>query len=172
MDNNIATLLSNLIAVDQGLRKNKIFSETLMQKFDHISTDVIKALVDKFGLPTPENVGVEAARYFIVLLIHTFDMSYVSTLSNTPEFRRVDYNKTDLAILKDRILLFKGKKQCFGTVVTTKKDKKGKFVTKPLPIEDDKNVDKRRQKYGLPPLADYIKVSEETFNNFIKGKPK
>jgi len=156
MDNNIATLLSNLIAVDQGLRKNKIFSETLMQKFDHISTDVIKALVDKFGLPTPENVGVEAARYFIVLLIHTSDMSYVSTLSNTPEFRRVDYNKT----------------QCFGTVVTTKKDKKGKFVTKPLPIEDDKNVDKRRQKYGLPPLADYIKVSEETFNNFIKGKPK
>lgn len=172
MDNNIATLLSNIIAVDQWLRKNKVFSESLIQKFDGVSTDIIKALVEKYGLPTPENVGVEAARYFIVLLIHTVDMKYAIKLSNTPEFKKATYSKTVLAILRDRILLFQGKKQCFGMVVKAKKDESGRFVAKPLPIRDEKNVDKRRKEFGLSPLVDYIKMSEEGFNNIPKNKPK
>jgi len=172
MYNNIATLLTNIIAIDQELRKNKIFGASLMRKFDCVSTDIIKALVDKFGLPAPENVGAKAAKYFIVLLIHTTDMKYVSKLSKSPEFKKVDYDKTDLAILEDRILLFEGKKQCFGTVIETKKDKNGNLVTKPRPTKDEKNVDKRRKEYGLSPLADYLKSSEEIFKRFLQDKPE
>jgi len=143
-----------------------------MHKFDKVSAEIIEAIVNKFGLPTPENVGAEAANNFIVLLIHSTNKAYVHKLSNSLKFKKVPYEKTKLAILKDRMLLYKGKKQCFGTVVETKTSGSGRLITKPLPIKDEENVDKRRKAYGLSPLADYLKASEETFKNFFQNKSK
>ncbi|MBU1970447.1 hypothetical protein KJ605_01585 [Patescibacteria group bacterium] len=172
MDTSITSLLNNLVAVDQCLRKNKEFSISLMHKFDEMSTEIIKVLVHKFGLPTPENVGTEAAKNFIVLLIHTSDIKYASKLARSRKFKETNYNKTELAILIDRILLHEGKKQRFGTVIETKKDKSGRYITKPLPIKDVKSVDKRRKESGLPPLVDYLKSSEEIFKSVLANKPK
>jgi hypothetical protein len=69
----------------------------------------------------------------------------------------------DLALLTDRVRLYEGKPQLYGTQV---KNVNGKFIF--APIEDEPNVDKRRALYGLPPLSEYL----ETLNEFYRMKNK
>lgn len=57
-----------------------------------------------------------------------------------------------LAYLDDRIRTFEGRPQLYGTQFDW--DENG--LMSPLPIEDEKNVDKRRTSVGLPPLAETI----------------
>ena len=65
-----------------------------------------------------------------------------------------DISKTNIAYLKDRVLVNNGKKQLFGTQFYT--NKKGIFG--PRPIKDIKNLNKRRKEYGLPPFSEYKKL--------------
>lgn len=52
----------------------------------------------------------------------------------------------------DRVLTQQGKKQLYGTQFDTADGK-----CEPLPIEDPANVDRRRARAKMPPLADYTK---------------
>ncbi|HEY8505435.1 MAG TPA: DUF6624 domain-containing protein, partial [Gemmataceae bacterium] len=65
-----------------------------------------------------------------------------------------------LAYLTDRVRVNTGRKQLFGTQMTWES---GKLA--PKPIEDAARVDQRRAEYGLPPLADYLRRSEEAMRN-------
>ena len=56
----------------------------------------------------------------------------------------------DNALLADRVLLAKGKKQRFGTQFTGFGDH-----MQMEPLEDPPHVDQRRARLGLSPLADY-----------------
>ena len=58
-----------------------------------------------------------------------------------------------LALLEDRVALRKRKKQIYGSQIGRDNDTKLYYV---LPLEDPDNVDKRRAKVGLEPLADYV----------------
>ncbi|MFI5201009.1 MAG: DUF6624 domain-containing protein, partial [Candidatus Kapaibacterium sp.] len=57
-----------------------------------------------------------------------------------------------LAMLEDRILVFSGKKQIYGTQFDW--DKNG--VLNPFPIEHLGDVDSRRKQVGLPPLSETV----------------
>ncbi len=52
----------------------------------------------------------------------------------------------------DRVLTQQGKKQLYGTQFDTSNGK-----CEPLPIEDADNVDERRTRAGMMPLAEYTK---------------
>jgi hypothetical protein len=55
--------------------------------------------------------------------------------------------------------LHQGKKQLYGSGFEFKD---GKLVMNP--VEDPKNLEKRRAKIGLPPLAEYMKMMGELYH--------
>ena len=65
----------------------------------------------------------------------------------------------DYANFVDRLRLHQKKKQLYGSGFEFKD---GKMVLSPT--EDMKNLEKRRAKIGLPPLAEYIRVMKETYH--------
>jgi hypothetical protein len=69
--------------------------------------------------------------------------------------------------LTDRVLVGEGKKQLYGTQLSTKD---GKLT--PQPIEDETNVDVRRKEAGLQPLAEYIKFVEGMYKVKEPAKEK
>jgi len=65
-----------------------------------------------------------------------------------------DANPADIAYVHDKLLMHSGKKQLYGTQIAFN-EKKG--INDVYPIEDEANVDERRAKVGLGPLADALK---------------
>lgn len=63
-----------------------------------------------------------------------------------------EINPLDTAYLSDRIAVFEGRAQIFGTQFDW--DEHGQLS--PAPIADPANVDERRASVGLPPIADVI----------------
>jgi hypothetical protein len=59
-----------------------------------------------------------------------------------------------MAYLTDRVRVAEKQKQVYGTQFED---------LEPFPIEDEANVDKRRQQVGLPPLAEYRKSIEAMY---------
>ena len=63
-------------------------------------------------------------------------------------------NPTDVAYIHDKVLMHQGKKQLYGTQIAFN-EKKG--INDVYPIQDEANVDTRRAKVGLEPLAEALK---------------
>ena len=75
----------------------------------------------------------------------------------------------DLAFLEDRVALRHGKKQIYGSQVNS--DSLGSFLA---PLRHPENVDKRRTKMGLAPLAGYLESCYLAWNpeNYKKQLPE
>ena len=67
-----------------------------------------------------------------------------------PEFKKLadigEADKVECAMMEDRLLMLKGKKQIYGTQATVFREDKKVAI---WPIEDPKNVNERRQKIGF-----------------------
>lgn len=74
-------------------------------------------------------------------------------------FENKDLPPMDYANFIDRLRLHQSKKQLYGGSFDFKD---GKLVMSPT--KNLKNLDKRRAKIGLPPLAEYIKVMKEMYH--------
>jgi hypothetical protein len=61
---------------------------------------------------------------------------------------------SSLALLEDRVALGQGKRQIYGSQISTDMATKLYYVR---PLEDPDNVDERRKSVGLQPLAEYVK---------------
>ena len=61
---------------------------------------------------------------------------------------------SDLAMLKDRILVKQGKKQMYGTQLIYDENL-GSYVVEPLVYPE--SVDERRAVVGLPSMSEYLK---------------
>ncbi len=112
-------------------------------------------ILDQSGWPKQSVVGERAALSAFLVLQHAgFDLQrqYLSLVRSAAEAGEVKLNW--LALLEDRVLVGEGKKQLFGTQLRGQKDVEGLQLE---PIEDESNVDERRAKMGLGPLADYLK---------------
>jgi hypothetical protein len=69
----------------------------------------------------------------------------------------------ELCSLADRVLVAEGKPQVYGTQAKAPGRLWKGHEPVPEPIEDERNVDKRRAEVGLPPLADYLKMMKEMY---------
>lgn len=61
---------------------------------------------------------------------------------------------SNLALFEDRILMREGKKQLYGSQVVVDAKTGNKYL---FPLEDPDNVDERRKKVQLNPIAEYLK---------------
>lgn len=126
-------------------------------------SNLVYFLFKEDKIPTYSLVGKEASNAFLLIINHIYDKL---TKRNLKSLYKEAINK-EIGIeyyimIHDRWLIQKGKKQLYGTQVghIVEYDKKGNMVYGKgffSPIEDEKNVNKRRMELGLPTIEEYAK---------------
>jgi hypothetical protein len=146
----------------------KIFLEQTgkMSAVDQKNRARLKQVVDKHGWPGKSVVGKDGAHAAWLLVQHADgDLAFQKRcLSLMQAATKGDVEPQDIAYLTDRILVAQRKKQRYGTQL---QQRGGRFT--PQPIEDEGNVDKRRAKVGLPPLAEYLTAAQAEYDK-LSGK--
>lgn len=111
----------------------------------------LKAIIREYGWPTERLVGVDGAKAAHRIAHHSI---------NHPEFMREcrdlldqasargEVPRSQFAYIDDRIRVYEGKPQRFGT-----QWRGGPNGLEPCPLEDSAHVDQRRAELGLPSLA-------------------
>ena len=126
---------------------------------DSINMNLVEAIIEKVGYPTKTMVGDSLKHVAALVIMHNpkRQSKYVNTIWSAA--RNGDILLTDAATLEDRVLMFAGKNQKYGTQMkydTISIDKKSGTVNTQLriwPIENAKIVDSLRASIGLYPLS-------------------
>ena len=127
-------------------RQNELDSRN-QQRLDEI--------VKQYGWPKRSVFGEEASSVAFSIVQHAeldYQKKYFPLIKEA--VAQKEARESDLAILQDRILTREGKKQIYGTQVRLNQKTE---LMELYPIEDEENVDARRAKIGLEPLAQYLK---------------
>lgn len=116
----------------------------------------LEEIIRRNGWPGKSLVGEDAGKAAFLILQHT-DLTrqekYLPLLKEAA--KKGDARAADVAMLEDRVLVRRGKKQIYGTQVHSGHETGGKLVL--APIEDEEHVDERRKSVGLMPLGEYLK---------------
>lgn len=109
-----------------------------------------KRIIKEKGLPTISMVGKFSSIQFFLPIQHSINKSKYYKLVKKA-WEKGDYDSISYAMLTDRVLMEDDEKQIYGTQFTKRSDDKkypDKFVL--WPVEDFKNVNKRRKEMGFP----------------------
>jgi hypothetical protein len=151
----LAEYIIELAKVDQGARSLRFEKPELVKgipnylvyAIDGVNNMRIKKIISDFSYPTQKLIGKRAMDSFYILAQHQdFDLELQKEC-----LRHCDFQPEYMAHLTDRVLVNSEKKQIYGTQFH--RDKKMNLV--PRPIEDIKNLDKRRKSVGLDSFKDY-----------------
>lgn len=134
-----------------------------MIEIDRKNTARMKEILDKQGWPGKSLVGDDGAHAAWLLVQHAdkdhdFQKRCLKLLARAA--KAGEASAADHAYLTDRVLVAEKKKQLYGTQFRTVDGK-----MEPYPIEDEKNVDRRRKEVGLPSLAEYRKTLEKVYQS-------
>lgn len=169
--------LLKMFKEDQDIRMKFIKSPSLDaadvrkgEKIDRKNTARMREIIAKHGWPGKSLVGEDGANAAWLLVQHAdhdheFQKRCLKLLERVVKTREA--SPTDLAYLTDRVLVAENKKQVYGTQF---READGKL--EPQPIEDEKNVDRRRKEVGLPSMAEYRKVMEKMYKPKAKKNEK
>jgi hypothetical protein len=121
---------------------------------DEADTKRLAEILDKYGFPGVELVGVDATRDFIVMLVHSPSLALQKRALPDVEraARRKEIPPDDFAMLTDDVLDHEGRPQLYGTNF--------KFVEGRVALDttqDPSRLDERRRKLGLAPIRDYAR---------------
>ncbi len=130
-------------------------SVEFMAYIDSCNLVEVTGLIDKYGWPGKHFVG-GSGNLAIFLVIQHADLAiqekYFPLLEKS--VAEEESSPSHLALMKDRILMRQGKKQIYGSQVVFNKETGAQEFYQ---IEDEVNVDIRREKVGLEPLKNYAK---------------
>ena len=116
----------------------------------------LEEIIKQNGWPGKSLVGGEANKAAFLILQHSdlaHQEKYLPLLKEAA--KKGEARPADVAMLEDRVLVRKGKKQIYGTQVHSGPDTGGKMVLDS--IEDEEHVDERRASVGLMSLKEYLK---------------
>ncbi|GAA79787.1 hypothetical protein HHE94_01825 [Pseudoalteromonas arctica] len=139
-----------------------------MMKIDESNTGKLKAIIKKHHWVTRDLVGVKGVGAAFLVIQHSPDVAF--KVKMLPYLKQSYLNGEgvsgqQVALLTDRALIAQGKKQIYGTQADVSE---GKVVFSP--IEDETNVDKRREEMNMPSLDFYLKIMEKMYG--IKEHPE
>jgi hypothetical protein len=128
---------------------------------DHANTEWLKGIIAERGWPKKSEVGKEAASNAWLLAQHAdadpmFQLQVLRLME--PLVPQGEVSQQNYAYLYDRIMLKVAGKQRYGTQATCVG---GHFV--PQPLEDEASLDRLRGEVGLPPIAEYMELMENTY---------
>ncbi|PKG76825.1 hypothetical protein CXF86_01775 [Shewanella sp. GutCb] len=139
-----------------------------MMKIDESNTGKLKAIIKKHYWVTKDLVGVKGVGAAFLVIQHSPDVAF--KVKMLPYLKQSYLNGEgvsgqQVALLTDRVLIAQGKKQIYGTQADVSEGK-----VEFSPIEDETNVDKRREEMKMPPLDFYLKIMEKMYG--IKEHPE
>jgi hypothetical protein len=144
-----------LLKADQAVRQKEGFDAKKMEKADRETAMPLRAIFERYGVPTYDMVGVDAAKGFFVMVQH-----------QAPEFRQavlpklksnVDAGQGDggtYAMVYDRTQRDGGKKQFYGEQLECSP---GRSLSE-APIDDESTVNMRRAQLGLFRMEIYARL--------------
>jgi hypothetical protein len=125
-----------------------------MGKKDSINRVKVKGILGQYGWLSIDEIGERANLAIFLVIQHSDSLTQVTYL---PVMRQAvkdgKAKASDLALLEDRVLCIQGKPQLYGSQVRVLRT--GKYTL--FPIQDERNVNKRRAEVGLEPLEVYAR---------------
>ena len=130
-----------------------------LTEIDSRNTNRMREIVEQYGWPGKSIVALDGADAAWLLVQHAdagleFQKECLELI--TQAAREGEASWQNVAYLTDRVLVAEGKKQLYGTQIDMSS---GEPV--PFPIEDEGEVDQRRESVGLGPLEDYLRFFKE-----------
>ncbi len=156
----VSQKLLNMLKTDELLRKSLLMSGTLNDDYDkeieklHIkNSKELEEIIDTYGFPTNDQYAKEVVDAAWKIYQHSisrpdFMRKVLNILQKLAEEGKIE--KALVAKTIDRIRVFEGKKQIYGTNFDW--DENG--ALNPTPIEDPDNVDKLRMSMGLESISE------------------
>lgn len=170
MNNQLRDELLERVEKEQSLRaewmnrKNDEQFAEYIAEIDAQNTSWLEKVIEQYGLPGHSLVGEDGVNAVFLIIQHSLNLEFqrkcLALMKLTVD--EGEANAIHLAYLTDRVRMREGKRQYYGTQGQNQFD----GVIVPAPIEDEQNVDERRMKIGLEPIADYFK----NMNEFYKTK--
>ena len=155
-----------LAAEDGRVRAELVAEGTLfdgyhprMEAVHRSNAAYLAAAIDRHGWPGAALVGADGADAAWLIAQHAigepaFQRRCLAALETAAE--RGDVPRCQPAMLEDRIRVFEGRAQRYGTQLTVTDD----GMLSPHPIEDPDGVEARRRAVGLEPLAERLAKAE------------
>lgn len=161
--------LGEMISEDQQARVEAIRAKgeerkKLMKKVSSVDAKnlvELKKVFLRFGFPNVKMVGRDGVSTVFLLVQHAdadpaFQRHALELAKPLMKSRQL--SKQQYAYLTDRVRLADGKKQLYGTQVSTKGNK-----AEPLPVEGPEHLDSRRASMNLGAEKDYLKAIEAQY---------
>ncbi|RZS93237.1 DUF6624 domain-containing protein [Aquimarina brevivitae] len=142
-------LLQKIYESDQGMRSGE---QQLDQDVDRQNLVMVISIIEKCGMPTLAQVNQLQMTAIWLVFQHADNANrkkYLPLLEKAAA--NGDLQATNIAMMKDRILMMDGEPQLYGTQVT---QKKGEFVL--YDLANPETVNKRRAAIGFGPLEAYL----------------
>lgn len=148
-----------MVARDQHLREDLIRRGVLYDgyhpemEFIHAQNATrLKEILSEHGWPIPALVGDDGAEAAWLVVQHAigdppFQRQCLRLLQNAADCGGVPLWQA--AMLEDRIRMFEGKPQMYGTQLETNSD----GMVRPYQLQDPEAVEERRKRVGLEPLS-------------------
>jgi len=114
-------------------------------------------ILTRFGLPTRTLVGAAGSDAAMLIVQHNAELQQ-PVLALALALPATEVSPQALAMLEDRVLTHAGKPQRYGTQFTLGPDGQFRFA----PTESLPGLEARRTRAGLPPLAQYVCLLEES----------
>ncbi len=125
---------------------------------DEENRKAVIAIIEEHGWPGTSMVGPQASSAAFLVIQHIPQEEKETMEKYLPLLREAaakgEAEKSHLALMEDRVLMYNGQPQLYGSQLRMNNNT-GKYEL--YTIEDEANVDKRREEMGLEPLADYMK---------------
>jgi hypothetical protein len=156
------------LAADGSLYDN--YNER-MQAVHDANAIRLAAILDAHGWPGEYRVGREAAKAAWLIVQHAIAQPPLQRRALELLRQAVQQGEAPAlhaAMLEDRIRCLEGRPQLYGTQFDW--DAEGNMT--PLPLEDAKGVDTRRQAIGLGPLAQEVRARRATITESLERPPR
>lgn len=148
--NKKAEILDEIYKLDQNMRSG---GESIDPEIDRENLTKVISLIENCGMPTLKDVTSKQMRTIWLVFQHSDNESrkkYLSLLEKSA--KNGDLRKSNIAMMKDRILLIDGEPQIYGTQVVSNSENGWELYN----LKDPESVNKRRREVGFEPLEDYL----------------
>ncbi|MGJ8635293.1 MAG: DUF6624 domain-containing protein [Phycisphaerales bacterium] len=155
---------AELVASSIDEDPNKIHSLSMIADFDRQHAQTLKIIIDRFGWPTRELVGLKAVQGAYIAIQHAghdphFQSDCLALIKD--QVNQGELPGAFLALMTDRVAISRGDPQIFGTQMTMAPDDAGVMQAVPSAIiwKQDQ-LDQRRAKLGMPAHSRFIEAIE------------
>ncbi len=150
---------ADLAMRNELIKKGKLWDgyDPEMEKLHMANADSLSKIIDEIGYPTLDKVGPEAHEAAWVIIQHAISKPNFLRKCQILLQEAIDDHRADplhLAYLSDRISIFEGSKQRYGTQFDW--DENGDLS--PQPYDDIKAVNDRRAALGLNSLEEQTEI--------------